>query len=266
MKDRAGSGTYPPVWLVLPVLLGVAPAIALAWGVDGIPVRAAGAGAALAAVTAVATLIWGDRSVRRTRAHVASLHAEVGALERKVREQAEALNAARTMDDSTGVLKRAAFLQRFEEAVARDARLETPIALVVMDIEGFRKICLERGHEVGEDALRVVARAISGATRGTDLVGRLSEERLAVVLGECKDPRPAMDRLMVALDGLAVAQGTVRVRPIIGAVLVEDPQEGWHVSEVVHEAELTLQALLGRGGVSCQVRRLRREPIRTVLG
>ena len=266
MKDRAGSGTHPPPWLALPALAAAAPSVALAWGITAIPVWAAAAGALVAAGTAVATLIWGERGSRRTRGHLQSLRSEVDALERKIREQADALNAARTIDDSTGVLKRAAFLQRFEETMARDARLETPIALLLMDIEGFPKICSEHGRDVGEDALRVVARAISGATRGTDIAGRLGEGQLGVVLAECSDARPAMDRLMVALDGLTVAKGTIRVRPIIGAVLVEDPQEGWHVSETIREAEATLTALHGRGGGSCQIRRLRREPVRTVLG
>lgn len=247
------------------LFVAAVPAALVAWRSPSVLTWIATAGAAAAAAVAFGLLIWSDRASTRARALQKSLGAEIAALERKIREQGEALNQARTVDETTGVLKRNAFLERFQDALARDARLEKPLALLLLDIEGFRKINEEHGRKVGDDALAAVARSLKSATRGTDVVGRVGDDELAVVLGECADPRPAIDRLFLTLDALRVGEGNVRVRVAIGAALVEDPQEGWDLPEIVREAEVAVQAIRGRGGGVCETRRLRRERARSIL-
>lgn len=265
MEHATGISTRAPMaWTVLG-WIGVVPAAVVAWRAPSTLAWIAVAGSAAAAGIAVGILIWSDRRLRRARAMQKSLGTEIAALERKIREQGEALNQARTIDETTGVLKRSAFLERFAEALARDARLEKPLALLLLDIEGFRKINEENGRTVGDEVLSVVTRSLRAATRGTDIVGRVGDDELAVVLGECADPRPAIDRLFLTLDGLRVAEGKVRVRVAIGAALVEDPQEGWELPEIVREAEVAVNAIRGRGGGICETRRLRRERARAIL-
>ncbi len=265
MERTAGvESRLPMPWAVLGSL-GVVPAAVVAWRTPSTLAWLSLAGAAAAASVAVGILIWSDRALRRARALQKSLGAEVAALERRLREQGDALNQARTIDETTGVLKRPAFLERFEEALARDARLQKPLALLLLDVEGFRKINEEHGREVGDQVLSVVARALKAATRGTDVVGRVGDDELAVVLGECADPRPAIDRLFLTLDGLRVGDGRVRIRAAIGAALVEDPQEGWSLPEIVREAEVAVNSIRGRGGGVCETRRLRRERARSIL-
>jgi diguanylate cyclase (GGDEF)-like protein len=248
------------------LLLGAAiPSAVLGWRSPSILAWTAAAGAAAAVGVAFGLLIWSDRERTRARAMHKSLGAEIAALERKIREQGEALNQARTIDETTGVLKRNAFLERFQDALARDARLEKPLALLLLDIEGFREINEKHGRKVGDDALAAVARSLKSATRGTDVVGRVGDDELAVVLGERADPRPAIDRLFLTLDALRVGEGDVRVRVAIGAALVEDPQEGWDLPEIVREAEVAVRAVHGRGGGVCETRRLRRERARSIL-
>jgi GGDEF domain-containing protein len=120
--------------------------------------------------------------------------AQVAASEEKLREAA-------TLDDLTGTLNRRAFLTRLDEVMHRDARLKKPMAFVLIDIDGFRRINAEAGRVIGDRALRTVARAVQASTRGTDYVGRIGGDELAIVLGECFDPRPAVDRVFVALHG-----------------------------------------------------------------
>jgi diguanylate cyclase (GGDEF)-like protein len=266
MEHVTGVGArVSAAWGVL-LFVAAIPAAVIAWRSPSILEWTAAAGAIAASGVAFGVLIWSDRVRTRARAMQKSLGAEIAALERKIREQGEALNQARTIDETTGVLKRNAFLERFRETLARDARLEKPLALLLLDIEGFRRINEEHGRKAGDDALAAVARSLKSATRGTDVVGRVGDDELGVVLGECADPRPAIDRLFLTLDALRVGEGDVRVRVAIGAALVEDPQEGWDLAEIVREAEVAVRAVRGRGGGVCETRRLRRERVRSILG
>jgi GGDEF domain-containing protein len=75
------------------------------------------------------------------------------------------------------------------------------MAFLLVDIEAFKTINAEAGRMIGDRVLRTVGRAIQASTRGTDFVGRIGGDEFAVVLGECADPRPAVERIFVALHG-----------------------------------------------------------------
>ena len=161
----------------------------------------------------------------------AATDAKVAALEAKIRESA-------SHDDVSGVLNRRTFLTRLDEAIRRDARLQKPMAFLLVDVESFKKINADAGRMIGDRVLRTVGRAIQASTRGTDFVGRIGGDEFAVVLGECADPRPAVDRIFVALHGettggdkpqpVHVAVGTVRIDLKHAAV---DPVQLFRIAE-----------------------------------
>lgn len=94
---------------------------------------------------------------------------DLDALTREMRRMAET-------DALTGLANRRFFAQALEKALGRDAWL------LVMDLDGFKRINDTHGHEAGDAALRAVATALRGCARDTDVVARLGGDEFAVLL------------------------------------------------------------------------------------
>ena len=103
-------------------------------------------------------------------------------LREKVRALVTQLGDLATHDSLTGALNRGGFEQRLEAELARTDRMAAPCALVVLDIDHFKRINDTRGHAAGDAALRALAAAVSGAKRRSDIFGRIGGEEFAVVL------------------------------------------------------------------------------------
>jgi diguanylate cyclase (GGDEF)-like protein len=92
------------------------------------------------------------------------------------------LHRRATTDALTGLHNRATFegwLHR-ELAAARAAR--RPLALLLVDVDHFKRVNDERGHPAGDRVLGEVARRIQSAVRGLDLVARVGGEEFAILL------------------------------------------------------------------------------------
>ena len=187
--------------LVSCALVAVAPAAVAAYFTPNAWTILAAAGAAIGVSVVLAaghradrTLAVLEKSEQQLKAAVSSQETKITALEAQLRESS-------AQDDVTGTLNRRTFLTRLDEAIRRDMRLKKPMAFLLVDIEGFRQINADAGRMIGDRVLRTVGRVLQASTRGTDFVGRIGGDEFAVVLGECLDPRPAIDRVIVALHG-----------------------------------------------------------------
>jgi diguanylate cyclase (GGDEF)-like protein len=85
-------------------------------------------------------------------------------------------------DDLTDLANRRRFMEALRQEVARSARLETPLALVLFDLDHFKQINDRCGHQAGDDVLRSAADVIRERVRGTDLAARIGGEEFAVIL------------------------------------------------------------------------------------
>ena len=237
--------------------IGLAPGLA---ELTVAPSRGVAIAATGSAAMAVAFVVWTRRLVvdaRHMRLREASLRGDLCRLEESLETQARELREARTHDAATGALNRAAFFRRLDETVARDGRLGSPLAFLLVDVEGFRAINAERGRLGGDATLKRVAHAIEDATRGTDCVGRLGGDEFGVVLNECDDPGPAVDRIFRNLQNASAGDGAPAVHVAIGAVTIEDPAAGVELHELLRLAEGALASVRGTGGNLCAHRTMR---------
>jgi diguanylate cyclase len=85
-------------------------------------------------------------------------------------------------DSLTAVLNRGAFTALVEGYLAEVRAQERSGALLVVDADNFKAINDRFGHDRGDDALRIIARAIEGILRNTDIVGRIGGEEFGVFL------------------------------------------------------------------------------------
>jgi diguanylate cyclase (GGDEF)-like protein len=90
-----------------------------------------------------------------------------------------------THDALTGLLNRAAIMERLEEELGRARRHEHLLTVVLVDIDGFKQINDEFGHQAGDAVLQAVAQRLNTATRVYDAVGRYGGDEFLIVLPCC---------------------------------------------------------------------------------
>ncbi|MBX3170169.1 MAG: diguanylate cyclase [Candidatus Eremiobacteraeota bacterium] len=103
-----------------------------------------------------------------------------------------------TTDALTGVSNRRHFLDLCERELAKTRRYKTPLSLIILDIDHFKKFNDTYGHDVGDDVLRTVAQALKHELRTEDILARYGGEEFVVLLPET----PLGDALSVAAERL----------------------------------------------------------------
>jgi diguanylate cyclase (GGDEF)-like protein len=86
------------------------------------------------------------------------------------------------MDGLTAVHNKRYFMEFLEREVAVAVRQQTPLSLLMVDIDHFKKINDTHGHLAGDDALKELCRRLKPRIRTTDLLARYGGEEFAVVL------------------------------------------------------------------------------------
>ena len=86
------------------------------------------------------------------------------------------------IDGLTGLYNRRFWEEQFVMEYKRDKRSESPSALIMLDIDNFKKVNDTYGHPAGDEVIKTLAGIIKKATRETDLAGRYGGEEFAVIL------------------------------------------------------------------------------------
>jgi diguanylate cyclase (GGDEF)-like protein len=108
---------------------------------------------------------------------------------------------ART-DPVTGLANRNGFEQRLTAALSRARRHEQHVALMYLDLDGFKEVNDGFGHSAGDALLKVVGARLSGAVRGYDAVARLGGDEFALLIEDIEDDgaaREFAERVLCAL-------------------------------------------------------------------
>ena len=87
-------------------------------------------------------------------------------------------------DDVTGLYNRRFFTIRLEEEASRFRRFNHPVSVVLLDLDGFKRINDELGHGAGDDTLRVMADLLLKYSRGINVICRWGGDEFAVLLVE----------------------------------------------------------------------------------
>jgi len=101
------------------------------------------------------------------------------------RKLVEADLVHRTLHDSlTELPNRQHFVDRLRQTRARRFATGDGIAVVFMDMDGFKEVNDTQGHHAGDELLRAIARRLRGAVRPTDTVARFGGDEFVVLAGE----------------------------------------------------------------------------------
>jgi diguanylate cyclase (GGDEF)-like protein len=122
----------------------------------------------------------------------------------EVRRENQALNTYSYTDTLTGIANRRRLDEAMRNAWQTSLDTETPLALLIIDIDHFKRYNDTFGHPAGDACLARVAQAVAGATRtGLDLAARMGGEEFAVLLIDCDaaGARIVAERIHHAVSG-----------------------------------------------------------------
>lgn len=92
------------------------------------------------------------------------------------------------LDMLTGLPNRSLLAERLPRALARAAATRTLVALLFLDLDGFKPINDTLGHDAGDDALKEIARRLTSVVRQNDTLARVGGDEFVLVAGDFAAP------------------------------------------------------------------------------
>jgi diguanylate cyclase (GGDEF)-like protein len=138
------------------------------------------------------------------------LKEENGRLQRRVADLLEATQ----VDGVTGVYNRALYVSQLAERITLHRIRKQAIGLAVIDIDHFKKINDEYGHQAGDQVLKAVAQCLRGTLRETDLLARYGGEEFVILMDDMNEAglsvvgerlRAMVENLPIIIDGIRIA-------------------------------------------------------------
>jgi diguanylate cyclase (GGDEF)-like protein len=177
----------------------------------------------------------------------------------QLKKQMSLLENMAFLDGLTGIANRRQFDQELEKEWRRMMRQNTPISLLLMDIDYFKKFNDHYGHAVGDDCLRHVAQTIAKVIkRPGDLVARYGGEEFAVILPNTNEPGAyaVAEAMRFAVDHLklphAASIGTDHVTISLG-LTSEIPDRQGNLQDLVNRADEALYRAKSSGRNQVQI-------------
>jgi len=153
-------------------------------------------------------------------------------------------------DALTGLANRASFGLALDHAVLIAGRHERKLALLFLDLDGFKQINDAHGHDIGDRLLIEVANRMRACLRKSDLVGRLGGDEFVILLEEISDRNhveAAADKLLAELGRphALVAGEELRVSASIGVSVF--PQDGGDARALMKNADTAMYGAKQKG-------------------
>ena len=167
-----------------------------------------------------------------------------------VRKQAETwLRYVARHDPLTNLPNRALFNDRLQSALAR-ARREQQLALLYIDLDGFKQVNDSCGHPVGDLMLQEVAQRIKRCVRESDTVGRIGGDEFVVLLHDIAQPEHATavaEKIRAALERpFELAGQHLQISSSIG--IASCPEHGDDNKQLIRLADEAMYAAKKDGG------------------
>lgn len=182
---------------------------------------------------------------------------ELGDLARSLREMAlnlerfhQQLTTLAYHDNLTGLPNRLMFKQYLERSLAHLARRpDHLLAVLFIDLDGFKQVNDTLGHEAGDQLLREVSQRLNQTIRPQDMAARLGGDEFAIELNDLSHTHHAdqiAHRILSALaQTFSIEAHTVTISASIGVAIA--PTDGTDAENLIHYADLAMYQAKQRG-------------------
>jgi two-component system cell cycle response regulator len=165
-------------------------------------------------------------------------------LEDKLVEAREEMRFKATHDVLTSLWDRGAILSILRNELSRSARDNTPVSLLLCDVDHFKQVNDVYGHAAGDDVLQQVSTCLLDSVRESDAVGRFGGEEFLIVLSGCNSGQLKMRaeemRKAVNRSPFSTVQGTIPISLSVGAITIENWDKSMPIEPFLKQADAAL--------------------------
>lgn len=172
--------------------------------------------------------------------------------QRKIVE--EATRHAAHHDYLTGLANRALFLERLEYAIPLAKRTGFKVALLFLDLDGFKQVNDNLGHAIGDLLLQEVAGRLLEVTRGSDVLARMGGDEFTFILnnvGNQENAQMVANKLIEMLcKPFSLAGSVARIGGSIGIAMY--PDDGIESETLLNKADEAMYLAKKSGKNNCK--------------
>lgn len=151
-------------------------------------------------------------------------------------------------DDLTQLHNMRSLRQKLNSEIQRSRRYDTPLSLLIIDLDNFKQFNEAYGHHEGDIILQIIARVLCNNTRETDIISRYGGEEFVIVMPytDIETAHLLADRLRIAVEKQDSIDHNVTVS--VGACQFGDKHE--NDADLIGDAEEAVQ-IAKRKGRNC---------------
>ncbi len=149
-------------------------------------------------------------------------------------------------DSLTGLFNHRYFHDRLRAELTRASRTRDSVAVLMLDIDDFKRVNDMYGHGTGDQVLRDLADLLRGGLRGSDVVCRLGGEEFGVIMSSC-DAGDAFNLARRLTDALAEVEFGAAGKITISVGISQGPQHAMNPRELVACAEAAMMTSKAHG-------------------
>ncbi len=139
--------------------------------------------------------------------------------------------------------------EHLSSAIPNQLKHKYKVAIMFIDLNGFKAVNDTLGHEAGDELLQKVANTLLGEVRGNDTVARFGGDEFVVVLSDLKDKGGAAHVAQDIINSLnkefRLTQGVARIGASIGIAMY--PDHAKEIDPLIKAADMAMYAVKNNG-------------------
>ena len=162
----------------------------------------------------------------------------------------EKIHINATHDGLSGLLNHQTFKERFRDEIQRAARFQQKMAIMIFDLDKFKKVNDTLGHQYGDYVIQTVSKIMEENVRAVDVVARYGGEEFAVILINTTAvmSNVAAKRIVSNIADYNFSMDGIETRLTISGGMSEYPTHSKEMKTLIEYADKAMYATKGAGG------------------